>query len=120
MAIFSLFTGLIYNEAFSIPLSIFGHTSWKCPSDPSISLIDIRTNEAVCPEAYTTGLTQVRLRVPPSSLTCAVPRQTWAALMDELACALLDLCRTLSAVTGRSQHLMQNLHTNAALTCTLP
>ncbi len=59
MAIFSLFTGLIYNEAFSIPLSIFGHTSWQCPSDPSISLIDIRTNEELCPEAYTTGLTQV-------------------------------------------------------------
>jgi V-type H+-transporting ATPase subunit a len=61
MAIFSLFTGLIYNEAFSIPLSIFGSTSWKCPSDPSISLIDIRTNEAVCPEAYITGLIQVRV-----------------------------------------------------------
>ena len=60
MAIFSVFTGLIYNEAFSIPLSIFGSTMYSCPSDPSISLIDIRTNEATCPEAYTTGLVQVR------------------------------------------------------------
>ena len=77
MAIFSLFTGLIYNEAFSIPLSIFGHSSWKCPSDPSISLIDIRTNEAVCPEAYTTGLTQVRL---PDYSFCSPP------LLQTLAC----------------------------------
>ena len=60
MAIFSVFTGLIYNEAFSIPLSLFGATAYTCPSDPSLSLIDIRTNEEACPEAYTTGLVQVR------------------------------------------------------------
>ena len=70
MAIFSLFTGLIYNEAFSIPLSIFGHSSWKCPSDPSISLIDIRTNEELCPAAYTTGLTQVLSRNLVACMSC--------------------------------------------------
>ena len=45
MSIFSLFTGLIYNEAFSIPLAFFGPSHWKCPSDRGLSLIDIRTNE---------------------------------------------------------------------------
>jgi V-type ATPase 116kDa subunit family len=45
MAMFSLFTGLIYNEAFSIPLTMFGTTHYKCPGDPGVSLIDIRTNE---------------------------------------------------------------------------
>ena len=61
MAIFSVFTGLIYNEAFSIPLNIFGGSRYTCPSDPSLSLIDIRTNEEACPEAYVTGLVQVTL-----------------------------------------------------------
>lgn len=55
MAVFSLYTGLIYNEAFSIPLSIFGGTRYSCPSDPKVSLIDIRTNEPMCPDARTTG-----------------------------------------------------------------
>ena len=60
MAIFSVFTGLIYNEAFSIPLTVFGGSRYSCPSDPSLSLIDIRPNEESCPEAYTTGLVLVR------------------------------------------------------------
>ena len=59
MSIFSVFTGLIYNEAFSIPLAIFGGSAYSCSSDPLLSLIDMRTNEAACPEAYTTGLVQV-------------------------------------------------------------
>lgn len=45
MALFSLFTGLIYNEAFSIPLALFGTTHYKCPTDHRVSLINIRTNE---------------------------------------------------------------------------
>lgn len=55
MAVFSLYTGLIYNEAFSIPLSVFGSTRYACPSDPSLPLISVRTNEHLCPEATTTG-----------------------------------------------------------------
>ena len=50
MALFSLFTGLIYNEAFSIPLAVFGTSHYKCPGDSSVSLIDMRTNEVrPCP-----------------------------------------------------------------------
>jgi V-type ATPase 116kDa subunit family len=45
MALFSLFTGLIYNEAFSIPLAVFGGSHYKCPGDSSVSLINMRTNE---------------------------------------------------------------------------
>ncbi|GMH36133.1 hypothetical protein BSKO_04001 [Bryopsis sp. KO-2023] len=30
MSIFSIFVGLIYNEAFSIPMTLFGGTTWKC------------------------------------------------------------------------------------------
>lgn len=30
MSIFSMYVGLIYNEAFSIPMSLFGKTTWKC------------------------------------------------------------------------------------------
>lgn len=56
MAVFSLYTGLIYNEAFSIPMSLFGGTAYTCASDPKLSLIDIRTNEHSCPSAHTTGL----------------------------------------------------------------
>jgi hypothetical protein len=55
MAVFSLYTGLIYNEAFSIPMSLFGGTAYTCASDPKLSLIDIRTNEHSCPSAHTTG-----------------------------------------------------------------
>jgi len=30
MSIFSIYTGLMYNEAFSMPMTIFGDTKWKC------------------------------------------------------------------------------------------
>lgn len=30
MSIFSIFVGLIYNEAFSIPMTLFGETTWGC------------------------------------------------------------------------------------------
>lgn len=56
MALFSLFTGLIYNEAFSIPLAVFGSSHYKCPGDSSVSLIDMRTNEVrPHPTAWTVG-----------------------------------------------------------------
>ena len=56
MALFSLFTGLIYNEAFSIPLAVFGTSHYKCPGDSSVSLIDMRTNEVQpCPTVRHVG-----------------------------------------------------------------
>ena len=105
MAIFSVFTGLIYNEAFSIPLSLFGATAYTCPSDPPLSLIDIRTNEAACPEAYTTGLVQALvdgLMVAGTLLMMALYSPGLMAVsLAWLASAAILLCgATLSSFLG--------------------
>ncbi|KMZ65135.1 hypothetical protein ZOSMA_338G00190 [Zostera marina] len=47
MALSSIYTGLIYNEFFSVPFDLFGKTAYAC-SDTS------------CINAYTQGLTKVR------------------------------------------------------------
>ena len=48
MAVFSIFTGLIYNEFFSIPMTLFGPSAAKCLVDgaPRYDLKDLRA----CPE----------------------------------------------------------------------
>ena len=52
MAVFSIYTGLLYNECFSVPMSVFGGSKWQCdPDDPTGA-----TGE--CATQYTTGLTQ--------------------------------------------------------------
>jgi V-type H+-transporting ATPase subunit a len=48
MAIFSIYTGFIYNEFFSVPLEIFGKSAYRC-RDPSLSI-------ASCTDASTAGL----------------------------------------------------------------
>eukprot|EP01025_Chloroclados_australasicus_P029243 TRINITY_DN2914_c0_g2_i6.p1 TRINITY_DN2914_c0_g2~~TRINITY_DN2914_c0_g2_i6.p1 ORF type:complete len:572 (-),score=67.55 TRINITY_DN2914_c0_g2_i6:75-1607(-) len=45
MAIFSIFTGLMYNEFFSMPVDIFG-TQYYCPDDPSS--VDPRNELSAC------------------------------------------------------------------------
>lgn len=30
MAMFSIYVGIVYNEAFSMPLTFFGDTTWQC------------------------------------------------------------------------------------------
>jgi len=32
MSLFSIYVGIVYNEAFSMPLTFFGETKWFCPS----------------------------------------------------------------------------------------
>ena len=57
MAIFSLFTGCIYNEFFSIPMSLFGRGRWACPTDASLTNPGrMRYDTALCPAAFSQGL----------------------------------------------------------------
>ncbi|KAF5740815.1 V-type proton ATPase subunit a3-like [Tripterygium wilfordii] len=51
MALFSIYTGLIYNEFFSVPFELFGPSAYGC-RDPS------------CRDAYTVGLIKVRATYP--------------------------------------------------------
>ncbi|KAG0474818.1 hypothetical protein HPP92_014504 [Vanilla planifolia] len=51
MAIFSIYTGLIYNEFFSVPFEIFGPSAYGC-------------RDASCRDATTSGLIKVRRTYP--------------------------------------------------------
>jgi V-type H+-transporting ATPase subunit a len=49
MSIFSIYTGLLYNECFSVPMNWFGASKYVCdPNDPTAS--------TTCDSAYKTGL----------------------------------------------------------------
>lgn len=37
MSIFSIYTGFVYNEFFSVPFNIFGKSAYRC-ADPSFSI----------------------------------------------------------------------------------
>lgn len=51
MSIFSIYTGLIYNEFFSVPFELFGRSAYDC-------------RDSTCSEAYTIGLIKVRDTYP--------------------------------------------------------
>ncbi|XP_074557988.1 V-type proton ATPase subunit a3-like [Curcuma longa] len=51
MALFSIYTGLIYNEFFSVPFELFGRSAYEC-RDPT------------CSDATTVGLIKVREAYP--------------------------------------------------------
>ncbi|CAA2955295.1 V-type proton ATPase subunit a1-like [Olea europaea subsp. europaea] len=51
MSLFSIYCGLIYNEFFSVPFHIFGHSAYKC-------------RDATCSDAYSVGLVKYRDAYP--------------------------------------------------------
>ncbi|KAK4429319.1 V-type proton ATPase subunit a2 [Sesamum alatum] len=51
MALFSIYTGLIYNEFFSVPFELFGRSAYDC-------------RDSTCREASTVGLIKVRHTYP--------------------------------------------------------
>ena len=49
MSIFSVYTRILYNEFFSMPMTLFGGSHFVCGSDPSLPF-------SRCPEAPHTGV----------------------------------------------------------------
>jgi len=49
MSLFSVYTGILYNEFFSMPMTLFGRSHFICGSDPSLPF-------SRCPEASQTGV----------------------------------------------------------------
>ena len=57
MSFFSIYTGLLYKEAFSIPLTVFRKSRWACPTDLSNQdRAAFHLNSNLCPEAFSEGL----------------------------------------------------------------
>lgn len=60
MAIFSIYTGLLYNECFSIVTTFFGSSAYACATDKSLTdPVTIKMNPDLCPSAFKGGLEMV-------------------------------------------------------------
>ena len=55
MSVFSVYTGLLYNECFSVPMSLFGRSKFACdPNDPTATLnCDSQFKSGLVPSAST-------------------------------------------------------------------
>jgi len=57
MSIFSIYTELIYNECFSVPMAMFGRGHWACPGKPdAVDRVAMHFQPDLCPEAFNKGL----------------------------------------------------------------
>lgn len=101
MSIFSIYTGLLYNEFFSIPTSIFGASQWACATDHK--LVDraaMEFDKKLCPSAFTTGLGQTHSAPFPIGIDPA-----WHGTRTELT-FLNSIKMKLSIILGELSTLM--------------
>ncbi|EFN56991.1 hypothetical protein CHLNCDRAFT_34870 [Chlorella variabilis] len=57
MSLFSIYTGLIYNEMFSVVTTLFGTTRFACATNHKLTdAVAIQMKPELCPSAFTTGL----------------------------------------------------------------
>jgi V-type H+-transporting ATPase subunit a len=65
MALFSLYTGAVYNEFFSIATTLFGNTRYACAGSPGITNpVAMMADPALCPSAHAYGLELVSPGAP--------------------------------------------------------
>lgn len=65
MALFSLYTGALYNEFFSIATTLFGSTRYACAGSPAINdPVAMAADPALCPSAHAYGLELVSPGAP--------------------------------------------------------
>lgn len=60
MGLFSIFTGIMYNEAFSMPLTFFGYSHYEC----SVDLVTDAHGFRVCPTGADEGLIRAEGTLP--------------------------------------------------------
>lgn len=57
MALFSIYTGLLYNEFFSMVTTFFGPSRFECATNGDVRDAEaMMMDHALCPTAFTTGL----------------------------------------------------------------
>ncbi|KAH9693194.1 V-type proton ATPase subunit a3 [Citrus sinensis] len=82
MALFSIYTGLIYNEFFSVPSELFGPSAYAC-CDPS------------CSDSTTVGL----IKVQPTYPFNVDPRWQHVQTIDSCMCAYLHVRSRITLIT---------------------
>ncbi|RMZ53545.1 hypothetical protein APUTEX25_003367 [Auxenochlorella protothecoides] len=65
MAAFSIYTGLLYNEFFSMVTTLFGASRWACAEDAAITdPVAMQMDHTLCPSAFNSGLAMPRPGAP--------------------------------------------------------
>lgn len=80
MSFFAIYCGLIYNEAFSIPTTVFGTGHWGCDGKDFSNRVDMAFDEELCPSAFKDGL---QMKTPASPYPFGID-PTWHGTRTEL------------------------------------